>query len=545
MSSGKRLQFLDFGDYASAGDHPAHRLQGHLTIEAWVRTEPPSSSPTHGGIITKLYTDGGPGEHGGYGLLRGDNAYLIFYVAGSSLDVAQAPCLPDGAWHHVAGVYDGAALSIYVDGELRATRAVSIGASPPVYQPNTALLLGRHNHAPNSPASCGFGGRICEARLWSRARTQGELARTMNLRLTGMEEGLVGYWPLDEGVGDQGQDRCGTAPLTVHGATWADGGAPVASSPEPDGARLDGWASTASILSAALESLNRTSALGLLDQIVQALNTEDAALTSDLDAARTSVAALLSATVRQIQGTTTTLTAGKNSAENQVDAFEGSLHAQQAQLPSALDTGVTTRLAAQNEAIHAGTLQATLSRVEGVVEQVLEDQGVDRLSQDVSAIQQSVVQTLDDANALGALELAAVKGVIEHAIMSMNLAPFIEKAQVSVNGALVRLDQLVQRLAARPEVQAIDLTYDDDNLRSAVFSFADGTKAVFTAKRIDLPDLAVHYHLRTEDLRGLPAEFELRFALTSRTGRLGDRDVVVDEYEPVYHSSVLFSISIP
>ncbi len=52
-----------------------------------------------------------------------------------------------------------------------------------------------------------FTGKIAEVRIWNRAISQAEIQGNMNRKLTGQEAGLVGYWPLDEGSGNQAIDR--------------------------------------------------------------------------------------------------------------------------------------------------------------------------------------------------------------------------------------------------------------------------------------------------------------------------------------------------
>lgn len=546
MSVGNRLHFVEIGDYASAGDQPAHRLDGNLTIEAWVRLEPTTTSPMRGGIVTKLYTDGGEGHHGGYGLLRADNSYLLFYVAGSNLNLAQAACLPgDSAWHHVAGVYDGTSLALYVDGKRQAKRLVLPNSSPPVYRPNTELFIGKHKYGPDNPFPDGINGSICEVRVWSCARSEDELIQSMDSRLSGSETNLVGYWPLDEGVGSQGHDLCGTAPLTISGARWKDSGLPFAGSSGQGGARHTSGASTTSMLSAALESLNRRSAISLMDQLVNVLQSNEGSHTSEINRAKTELAEVLATTVQAIKITTNSLKKRNTLNKNDIDTLEGEIDSQITRLANDLDTQVTQKLDAQATAITQVAAQKVVPQVAGVLEEVLEKQNLANLSEEVSTIQESLDNLVTYANSLSAQEIETVAGVIDNAIMSMDLAPIIETALISVNGSLVHLNDLAHRLAAKSEVEHIDLTYDDENIRSAVFSFADGTSAVFTANRIDLPNLAVHYKLRTANLQGFPAEFELRFERTSRRRVLGDSEFTFDEYEPVYQSQVLYAIKIP
>ena len=46
-----------------------------------------------------------------------------------------------------------------------------------------------------------FNGLIDEVRIWNVARTQDEIQAAMSHHLEGTEEGLVGYWRMDEGSG--------------------------------------------------------------------------------------------------------------------------------------------------------------------------------------------------------------------------------------------------------------------------------------------------------------------------------------------------------
>ncbi|NES79215.1 MULTISPECIES: LamG-like jellyroll fold domain-containing protein [Okeania] len=52
-----------------------------------------------------------------------------------------------------------------------------------------------------------FRGLICEMRVWNYARSEGETQRDMYQPLIGNEEGLMNYWPMNEGTGDTINDR--------------------------------------------------------------------------------------------------------------------------------------------------------------------------------------------------------------------------------------------------------------------------------------------------------------------------------------------------
>jgi PKD repeat protein len=75
-----------------------------------------------------------------------------------------------------------------------------------------------------------FIGQIDELRLWNRARTESEIRRDKNLRLTGQEPGLLAYYRMDEGSGSQIFDQTGNHdPAAVHISepAWVLSGAPI------------------------------------------------------------------------------------------------------------------------------------------------------------------------------------------------------------------------------------------------------------------------------------------------------------------------------
>ncbi len=51
-----------------------------------------------------------------------------------------------------------------------------------------------------------FNGKITEVQVWDKALTPDEIQKTMTHKLTGYEEDLVGYWPLDKGHGNVATD---------------------------------------------------------------------------------------------------------------------------------------------------------------------------------------------------------------------------------------------------------------------------------------------------------------------------------------------------
>jgi hypothetical protein len=99
-----------------------------------------------------------------------------------------------GKWYHLAGVYDGSAITVYVNG----AKIASETASGRMRIDNSDLLLGKGD--PEFSNGEYFHGALDETRLWNVARSQEEIRAAMNTTLTGKEEGLVAYWSFDDGT---------------------------------------------------------------------------------------------------------------------------------------------------------------------------------------------------------------------------------------------------------------------------------------------------------------------------------------------------------
>ncbi|MDJ0717264.1 MAG: neuraminidase-like domain-containing protein [Prochloraceae cyanobacterium] len=107
--------------------------------------------------------------------------------------------LADGQWHHVAHVIGGSVggQQIYIDGELKATGTKA--ASDFNWDPTT-VRIGFSKDADNDY----FDGQIAEVRIWDVALSAEEITTDIISRI-----GLVGYWPMNEGSGNEIRDRAG------------------------------------------------------------------------------------------------------------------------------------------------------------------------------------------------------------------------------------------------------------------------------------------------------------------------------------------------
>ena len=89
------------------------------------------------------------------------------------------------------------------------------------YNGTGTLIFGRTNEGDRMDSKY-YEGRMMEARLWYRTMDGGLLSTTYgNRRLTGYEQGLVDYYPMNEGSGDYAADHTQGANAKLMGANWA------------------------------------------------------------------------------------------------------------------------------------------------------------------------------------------------------------------------------------------------------------------------------------------------------------------------------------
>ncbi len=212
------LLFDGVNDSVSAPDSPTLRVTNAITVEAWINR---AVSGVQHCIVEKVGCAAG---QGGYVLRVNANNRLLFGTRddcniGTSL--IGATVLAANTWYHVAGVWDGAALRLYVngapDGTLPATRNPKPG--------NTPLKIGERGQG-GTP----FNGILDEVRVWSVARTVGQIQTGMNRVLSGEQPGLAGYWRLDDGAGLTATDLSGNGnhATLINGPGWIVSTSPLA-----------------------------------------------------------------------------------------------------------------------------------------------------------------------------------------------------------------------------------------------------------------------------------------------------------------------------
>lgn len=187
------ISFDGTEDYVTVPHQSPLDVTTAATVQAWFYFQGGVSG--YAGVVQK----DGPSSYGIYGLwafsdqiefcitIDGDGQHCLDSTGGLTMN----------AWNHVAGVYDGSFMRIYLDGSEDASQALS-GA---ILTGPLPLYIGGD---PTEPTY--LPGRLDEVAVWSVARSEVQIQASMSAGLTGSESNLVGYWPMDDGGGQVVED---------------------------------------------------------------------------------------------------------------------------------------------------------------------------------------------------------------------------------------------------------------------------------------------------------------------------------------------------
>jgi hypothetical protein len=191
FAQGFALSFDGSNDLVTFGTVPT--VSQH-TIEAWVKPESHSSPGIIAGHIA------GPDQACSKGMnlnMQPDNLprYAVDISGCGNATTIDGPAVIVGEWVHIAGTYDGDIMSLYVNGQL----VDQMSGIP--FDASDWMTAGAVTFFNGDQAF--FSGEIDEIRIWNFARTSQEIQDTMNCYLSGTEPGLIGYWKMDEGSGQE------------------------------------------------------------------------------------------------------------------------------------------------------------------------------------------------------------------------------------------------------------------------------------------------------------------------------------------------------
>lgn len=133
----------------------------NITIELWIKVNQTTPNADWRGIVTK--------GNSSWRLQGVQGANTINFAAnGLNTDLSCNKNINDESWHHVAAVYDGTNIYLYVDGLLDASKP----ATGLIVQNQDAVYLGAN---PESPNPYYFNGLLDEVALYNRAISAQEI----------------------------------------------------------------------------------------------------------------------------------------------------------------------------------------------------------------------------------------------------------------------------------------------------------------------------------------------------------------------------------
>lgn len=154
------------------------------TIEAWLYIDALPSTRTWPFNLGQYNT----GAH--HWLLEADGDFVVGVFNNGAAQTSTNLTSKVGSWVHLATVFDGTTLSLYVDGTLTSQVAATFNFM------DKHLYTGR----PFFSGEDYFNGAMDEIRIWSTARTSSQIANNREQALNGNESGLLAYYDFQEGT---------------------------------------------------------------------------------------------------------------------------------------------------------------------------------------------------------------------------------------------------------------------------------------------------------------------------------------------------------
>lgn len=163
-------------DYLLVGNLPQFQITAALTLAAWVRFD---LTLTNAPIIAKW------GATPGYLLLvdstTSNKFNFTIRIGAANKTVISTSTYNSTGWHRVVGTYDGATVTLYVDGLSTGTPVSTSGA---ITNPSDSLVFG--NYSASGTSGTAFAGGMDDIVVANRAWSQSEVTEDY-------EESRLGY----------------------------------------------------------------------------------------------------------------------------------------------------------------------------------------------------------------------------------------------------------------------------------------------------------------------------------------------------------------
>ena len=182
---GSVLSLDGFGDYMDCGNDSWFDITSSITLACWIKVD--SYNKAWQAIITK--------GDSAWRLQRNETSRGIEFactginVPGTTWgNVLGSTNVNDSKWHHVAGVYDGSRISLYIDGVLEYSEA----GSGSINTNNYAVMIGENADQRGRE----WDGQIDDVRIYNNALSEAEIAELAGTDGTGVQAQAGSYSPI-------------------------------------------------------------------------------------------------------------------------------------------------------------------------------------------------------------------------------------------------------------------------------------------------------------------------------------------------------------
>lgn len=218
------LKFDGVDDYADAASSSSLNVTGSITVEAWVVLH----ELGYYNVVVSKHTQNV--AEGGYTLAITNTNLPVFSTYGSG-GAAAATVQGSGAllikrWYHLAGVYDGTKMYLFVDGQLAASSTV--GAGKGAAASSSAFQVGRtlNRNAQNQIVGAKYlRGKVDEVRISNSARYTAAFTITDAHKNHQPDANSRALWKMNESTGPTAADSSSSGnALTLRNQTlWKPG----------------------------------------------------------------------------------------------------------------------------------------------------------------------------------------------------------------------------------------------------------------------------------------------------------------------------------
>jgi hypothetical protein len=185
---GNALHFNGSTNWVNLGNPALLNSFSNITLEAWIR---PTSYPSSVGSAVVVKQDA---NNFAWSLkFQGNGNFAFAAMLNGNVYYANTPQtnIPLNQWSHVAGVYDGSQLRIYINGVLMNTVTQSGSMNNGSIQ---SAIGATHNYGEY------FSGSIDEVRIWNVARTATQIQNAVYSAVPLSSAGLLAYYTFDQGT---------------------------------------------------------------------------------------------------------------------------------------------------------------------------------------------------------------------------------------------------------------------------------------------------------------------------------------------------------